>query len=105
MIAAPLASAAFATSDLDVSMEMGMGYLRPEARDSRIGRTRRSSSSVLTPSDPGRVDSPPMSRMSAPSSAICQARSTANPWLQEKAFVGERIGSDVQDSHHQRSFA
>jgi hypothetical protein len=27
--------------------------------------------------DPGRVDSPPISRMSAPSSAICQARFTA----------------------------
>ena len=36
-------------------------------------RTRAHSSSRLTGSPPGRVDSPPMSRMSAPSSAICRA--------------------------------
>ena len=37
------------------------------ARRSITGTTRRSSSSVATGAAPGRVDSPPMSRISAPS--------------------------------------
>src|SRR5829696_771756 len=41
------------------------------------GRTRRTSSSSLTGSEPGRVDSPPTSTIRAPSSSIVSACTTA----------------------------
>ena len=63
---APRSSAARATSAFDVSIESGSS---PPSR-SRTGTTRRSSSSAETPSEPGRVDSPPMSTIAAPSAII-----------------------------------
>src|SRR5438093_740526 len=72
--AAPRSSAARATSGLRVSIEIGSGY---DSSPSSTGSTRSSSSAVDTVSEPGRVDSPPMSRMSAPSSAMAQARAIA----------------------------
>src|SRR5438067_528880 len=75
MIDAPASSAALATSDLDVSIETEMSIL---ARSSSItGSTRFNSSFADTGSAPGRVDSPPMSIMSAPSDAISIPPATA----------------------------
>src|SRR5947207_6949494 len=75
MIDAPASSAALATSDLDVSIETEMSIL---ARSSSItGSTRFYSSFADTGFAPGRVDSPPMSIMSAPSDAISIPRATA----------------------------
>ena len=72
---APRSKATCATSGFRVSMEIGTGN-RPLNRR-RTGTTRRSSSSTGTGSENGRVDSPPISTRSAPSSNISQARSTA----------------------------
>src|SRR5579863_2377719 len=65
---APACAARRMTRGLRVSMEI----TRPVAARSPsiTGRTRRSSWSSGTGSAPGRVDSPPTSRMAAPSSAI-----------------------------------
>ena len=74
-ISAPASSAASATSALRVSTDIGMRSL---PRNSWItGRIRRSSSSEETEAAPGRVDSPPTSRMSAPSRSSCNARAMA----------------------------
>src|SRR5579863_1431143 len=72
-ISAPKAIARRATSALVVSMEIGT----PPSRRSRTGTTRRSSSSVETPSEPGRVDSPPTSTIAAPSSIMRRAAAAA----------------------------
>src|SRR5919201_3376424 len=74
---APAAIAAAATSAFTVSIEIGRSVT---ARRPRItGRTRSSSTSAGTGSDPGRVDSPPTSRMSAPSAARRAPWATAAP--------------------------
>src|SRR5258706_1023057 len=73
IIDAPAASASFITRGRRVSTETG----RSES-DRRTGRIRRSSSSSGTGSAPGRLDSPPMSMMSAPSSASARACAIAN---------------------------
>jgi dihydropteroate synthase len=67
MIRAPAAMASRATMALEVSIETGTGVARQRARTT--GRTRRSSSWASTGVAPGRVLSPPTSRMSAPSAA------------------------------------
>ena len=72
---APEWIAASATSGLQVSTEIGMGN-RGTSR-SRTGSIRLNSSAGAIGFDPGRVDSPPMSIISAPSSKIAHARSTA----------------------------
>jgi len=76
MIAAPWAIAACATADFVVSTEIIASLLRDIC--STTGMTRANSSSTLTERAPGRLDSPPMSMMSAPSSIIFSARSTAS---------------------------
>ena len=75
MIVAPAASARRATSAFIVSTEMGTPTLPASA--SITGSTRRSSSSAGTVSEPGRVDSPPMSTMEAPSRTSVRACSSA----------------------------
>ena len=75
-IAAPAASASAATLAFRVSIEIGIAGWS-SARRSITGRTRSSSSSTETAVEPGRVDSPPTSRMSAPSSTIRVACATA----------------------------
>ena len=56
-----------------------------------------------TGSAPGRLDSPPMSRMSAPSrEQLLAVRDRAAPASSVAAAVGERIGRDVDDAHHAR---
>src|SRR5882672_7537255 len=73
IIDAPAASASFITRGRRVSTETG----RSES-DRRTGRIRRSSSSSETGSAPGRLDSPPISMMSAPSCASARACAIAN---------------------------
>jgi hypothetical protein len=62
---APAASAASATAALVVSTEMGTAVRAPSPRIT--GTTRAICSAGPTGALPGRVDSPPTSRMSAPS--------------------------------------
>ena len=79
---APAPSAASATGALDVSIEIcgrvGFDSSTPvcatAASLSITGITLRNSSATETGSAPGRVDSPPMSKMSAPSATSCSAR-------------------------------
>ncbi len=66
-IVAPAASAASATTAFEVSMLTGTPERAASSRTT--GTTRRNSSCAETGSAPGRVDSPPTSRMSAPSPA------------------------------------
>src|ERR1700754_442836 len=68
---APAPTAARITSGLEVSMDNG--NVVAAARRSISGTTRRISPSTDTSPAPGRVDSPPMSSMSAPSSASVMA--------------------------------
>jgi len=76
MMCTPASSAFRAVSALYVSIESGTcGNASRTAR--MTGMTRRISSSAGTGSCPGRVDSPPMSRISAPASTIRTACSTA----------------------------
>src|SRR4029077_10055735 len=74
-IKAPASIAAHATFAFDVSIEMGTSSFR--RKFSITGITRRSSSSAVTGSAPGRADSPPTSIMRAPSAAICKPRFVA----------------------------
>ena len=74
-IVAPASSARRATSPLVVSTERRAPTR--EARSSITGTTLRSSSSRSTGAAPGRVDSPPTSRISAPSAASSSPCSTA----------------------------
>ena len=77
---APASTAARATSDLRVSTETGTSGSSSVIL--RItGTTRRVSSSGGTTSEPGRVDSPPTSRRSAPSATIWIACFTASSTL------------------------
>ena len=70
---APRATALRATSARDVSIENGQPW-----SPSSTGITRRSSSSTVTSSAPGRVDSPPTSTSAAPSASIRRAAPTAS---------------------------
>ena len=66
------------------------------------GSTRRSSSSADTGSAYGRVLSPPMSSMSAPSATSCSAWATAASAIEELPAVGKAVRRDIDDAHHQR---
>ena len=61
------------------------------------GTRRRNSSASETRAEPGRVDSAPMSMMSAPSSSSSMARAKARSGS-ILAAVGKRVGSDVEDA-------
>ena len=97
---APASSAARATATLVVSIERRA----PPSCASRsiTGSTRRSSSSSPTGSAPGRVDSPPTSRMSAPSADEAQPVLHGGVGVEEQPAVRERVGRHVHDSHDQR---
>src|SRR3990170_245813 len=71
---APARSAASATAGFDVSIETGTSTSR--TRRPIAGSTRASSTSSATGVEPGRVDSPPRSRMAAPSATCCRPRAT-----------------------------
>ena len=75
-IVAPAASAASATGGFTVSTD---SRTRPASAWS-TGTTRRSSSAAGTPWAPGRLDSPPTSMRSAPSSTMARPRCTARSW-------------------------
>ena len=66
------------------------------------GTTRSISSAAGTGSAPGRVDSPPISRMSAPASAIARARAKCLRQAEVQAAVREAVGGHVQDPHEPR---
>src|SRR4051794_14364674 len=74
---APAPSAARATLAFIVSIESCAPVSR---RRSMTGTTRRRSSSASTGSAPGRVDSPPTSRIAAPSAASSRPCATASSW-------------------------
>src|SRR3954454_2153169 len=74
---APAPSAARATLAFIVSIESCAPVSRSR---SRTGTTRRRSSSASTGSAPGRVDSPPTSRIAAPSAASSRPCATASSW-------------------------
>src|SRR5262245_13270731 len=74
IIDAPAPSAARMTSGLIVSTETGTGA---SFSPSRTGMSRSSSSSAEIPRAPGRLDSAPMSRRSAPSAISDSACATA----------------------------
>ena len=79
-MAAPALMAARITSVLQVSTDTGT---LPPCNASMIGSTRRSSSSIPTDCAPGRDDSPPISRMSAPSSSsrkACAIPAAVDAW-------------------------
>src|SRR6201747_968663 len=70
-MAAPASRAASATVALEVSTEISVP---PPANPVMTGTTRRNSSASETSSAPGRVDSPPTSKIAAP------ARASSSPW-------------------------
>ena len=72
IIATSISMTSFITSGLYVSIEIAISAIFFIA--SIIGTILFNSSSVLTGSDPGRVDSPPISMISTPSSIILSAR-------------------------------
>ena len=101
IIEAPLSSAALATSAFDVSTEIGIGYLGPEPKDSRIGRiraalplcdTQRPGRSILRRYQKYRLPS-----CNLPGPVYVLSR------VQVAAFVREGIRGDVENSHHLRS--
>ena len=52
---------------------------------------------------PGRVDSPPISRMSAPSSSSRKACAIAGSGGRMTTAIGKRVGRDIDDAHDQRA--
>ena len=84
---------------LMVSIEIGT---RTRAASCSItGSTRRNSSASATGKAPGRVDSPPTSRISAPCSTSCNAWATAARASRNCPAVQERVGGHVHDAHDQ----
>ena len=74
-MSAPAFTAGTATAALQVSMEIA-AFGNAWRSAANAGRTRSHSSTAPTDAAPGRVDSPPRSRMSAPAASIAPARST-----------------------------
>ena len=77
---------------------------QPAGQPLSTGSRRRHSSAASTGSAPGRVDSAPMSMMSAPSASIASARSMARAGSRRPA-VRERIRRDVEHAHDERASA
>ncbi len=67
------------------------------------GTTRAISSSAVTRLLPGRVDSPPMSMMSAPSAASFLSLAKSGVGISELSAVGKAVRRDVQNRHHDRA--
>ncbi len=97
-IRAPAASAARATSARMVSTETTAS----RASASITGTTRASSSVTSGRVAPGRVDSPPTSRMSAPSASSRRPWAIADVGVGVETAVGEGVGRDVDDPHQLR---
>ena len=93
---APAASAARSTPGWRVSTDTGT----PSAASAATaGRMRRHSSASSTSTAPGRVDSPPISTMSAPAAASARPRPIAASGLGPVAAVGEAVGGHVDHAH------
>ena len=103
MISAPCSRAFSATADLYVSTDTGTLSF-PRSRFN-TGIKRRSSSASEMRDDPGRVDSAPMSMMSAPCSSSLDGAGEGAIGILVFPAVRERIRSDVDHAHDQRSFA
>jgi hypothetical protein len=99
-MSAPAASASRATAALLVSMEIGRSLCARMA--SMTGTTRRHSSAASTGSEPGRVDSPPMSMRSAPWARHFERAFDGAIAVMVAPAVAERVGRDVQDAHDER---
>ena len=101
MISAPASIAAAATAALLVSIEIG-GLSLPHAAP----RPPAARAAALRPpplaSEYGRVLSPPISRMSAPSATSCKRVIDGRIRVEELAAVGKAIRRDVDDAHQQR---
>ena len=96
---APAASAVAITSAWRVSTET---TAPAAARPRTTGSMRRSSSSGGTGVAPGRVNSPPISMMSAPAASERAALGDRGVGIEERAAVGKTVGRDVEHAHHQR---
>src|SRR5579884_377904 len=88
-IVAPAWSAAWATSALEVSTH-SRAEVPQSASPWMTGSTRAFSSSAVTGAAPGRVDSPPMSRISAPSA------SRRRPWATAASGARNRPPSEKE---------
>ena len=93
---APASSATAATAAFEVSIE---SCVPAPASPATTGSTRAISSAAATGSAPGRVDSPPTSRMSAPLGGQLAAVRDRSLGVEEAAAVGERVGRHVDDPH------
>jgi hypothetical protein len=97
---APAARASAAIAALRVSIEIGT--VTPASRSpASTGITRRRSSASGTGSEPGRVDSPPMSRGRRPPRPG-EALSHGTVAVGEAPAVGEAVGRHVDDAHQAR---
>ena len=97
--AAPASSAAFAASASVVSM-LTITPRRLNSRTTASVRAICSPAGTLTA--PGRVDSPPTSITSAPSSTISIPRADRLRCIQKLSAVGKTVRGDVQHAHHHR---
>ena len=98
-IVAPASSAAAATAAFEVSIETVAPGPPGPARASTTGPTRSSSSLASTASAPGRVDSPPTSRIVGALGGELAAVGDRGLGVEEQAPVRERVGGDVDDPH------
>ena len=99
-MSAPRSSAARITSGLLVSTDTGTPSVQPPAQHRQHARAAPPRAAPAR--RPGGVDSPPMSRMSAPSRTSRSQCAIARVGVGVPAAVGERIGRDVDDAHHPR---
>jgi hypothetical protein len=97
---APAKIAWRATSALVVSIEIPS--IPAWAKIRITGNTRESSSSTGTGSDPGRVDSPPMSIRSAPAANMRKAASAASSGVWWAPAVRKGVGRNIQHPHDGR---
>ena len=101
---APASRAAAATAGLVVSIDSGVAGSAP-ATARMTGTTRAISSSGSSRAWPGRLEAPPMSSRSAPSSTIRRAWATAaatGSSAAEEPVPRERVRRDVEHAHHER---
>ena len=97
---APAASAARATAGFIVSIESGILILRRQFFD--YGNDAAQFLGFSNRRGAGRVDSPPMSRISAPCATSSSACATAASGVKKFPAVGKGIGRDVDDAHDER---
>ena len=77
---------------------------RRRARRSRTGSTRPISVAASTAVAPGRVNSPPMSRIEAPALHLIQREGDGGLGVDMLAAVGEAVGRHIDDTHEGGGF-